>query len=370
MAKKKKILQFCHSYGIPFADVARQYVALFDNSPYEVITVFLTGIKEPKVASLVGGEVIFLENTSKDVRGLKRKQIKQLKEICLLYDFAFALCHRFKPVYIANHIKGLYVIGIHHAFGDYKRLSRRWHAYRHRKTLRLLGVSDAVRDDIQKSLPKFEQSAVCTLYNRINVKEAISGLVPRKEARQILGLAAKDIVFANVGRLHPDKDQSTLLKAFAKIFKQSPYYKLMIVGTGRLEHSLKNQAKALGLQDAVIFTGKVPDVSKYFKAFDCFVLSSDREPFGMVLLEAMVAGVPVISSDCGGAPEVIGETGLLFSQGDVEQLAKHMLSRAKALVNQSLKQTEVMLARVEHKFSDESVRRQFWNLPFLKEMVN
>ena len=266
------------------------------------VTVFLTGEKDQSIARCVGGDVVFLENTSKDVRGMKRKQVKQLKALCEQYSFKFAIAHRFKPLYIASFIQDLPIIGVHHGYDDYARWSRRWHVYRHKSNIRLLGVSNAIRDNIRKSLPRFPVEHIQTLYNRIDVASADSALLSKGEARKILKLPESGFIFGNVGRLHPDKDQSTLLKAYAAVHTALTDSWLVIIGVGRLEAELRAEAQALSISDKVVFLGKVPDAAKYYRAFDSFVLSSDHEPFGMVLLEAMVAGVPVIASSAKGIP--------------------------------------------------------------------
>jgi len=364
-----KVLQFCHSYGAPFADVARQYVALFKDSAYEVVTVFLIGSENQQVAELVGGEVIFFGNTSKDVRGMKRKQIKQLQALCCKYSFVLAIAHRFKPIYITSFIKNLPIIGVHHAYGDYRRWSRRWHAYKHKKRLFLLGVSNAICNDLRKSLPKIDQDQIHTLYNRVNVESLVKKLIPKVKARTLLNIPEQVFVFGNVGRLHPDKDQSALLKAYAKVCVKLPETLLVIVGEGRLKQTLQKEAEQLGIEDKVRFMGKVPEVSQYYQAFDCFVLSSDHEPFGMVLLEAMVAGVPVIASHCGGAPEVIGDTGQLFELRNVEQLADKMAQIYNMPLADKQQLARLMLGRVKNCFSDTSVSQAFWALPFIKSVT-
>lgn len=369
MTGTPKVLQFCHSYGMPFADVARQYAALFDASPYEVVTVFLTGPEDKEVADLVGGKVIFLKNTSKEVRGMKRKQIKQLKAICEQYVFEFAIAHRFKPLYIASFIKNLPVIGVHHAYGDYIRWNRRRHAYKHKNRIRLLGVSDAIRDDMRKSLPEFPVENIQTLYNRVDVDAISAQQLSKKAAREALNLPEQAFIFGNVGRLHPDKDQSTLLKAFAKVHETLIDSLLVIIGEGRLEQALKQEATMHGVKDNVYFLGKVPDAVKYYKAFNCFVLSSDHEPFGMVLLEAMVAGVPAIASDCGGAPEVVGNTGQLFSSRDSSRLVDCMQAAYNVPAENAGMNEMCMRKRVREHFSDKAVHEAFWALPFIKDIT-
>ena len=223
-----------------------------------------------------------------------------------------------------------------------------------------------MRDDIRSCLPKFSEENIVTLYNRIDAQQQKSGLMSRREARQALSIPDDAFVFANVGRIHPDKDQSTLLKAFALIYKDHPQAMLMIIGKGRLEKSLKAEAKALGIEAQTRFTGVVPEAGKYFKAFDSYVLTSDHEPFGMVLLEAMVAGLPIAACNSGGAPEVVGNTGMIFELGDVVGLAKVMES-LQAITTDKRELTAVsMEKRLMSHFSDDAVRDAFWQLPFVK----
>ena len=205
------VLQLCHGYSGPFLDVARQYAVLFRDTPFKVLTVYLTGAASQQVADgSASDEVICLNFSSREIRGLKLSAIARLKEIIADRDFAFVIAHRPKPIYIACLATHLPVIGVHHGFGDYERLHRRWFAHLFRKRLILLGVSNAVRDEIRKHL-HWPSERIETLYNRLDVDSVIAQLVPRNAAREHLGLPQDAVVIANVGRLHPDKDQATLL---------------------------------------------------------------------------------------------------------------------------------------------------------------
>ncbi|MCY4330603.1 MAG: glycosyltransferase [Endozoicomonadaceae bacterium] len=368
--KVVNVLQFCHGYEMPFCDVAKQYASIFCEAAYHVVTVFLTGVKNSVVSAAVGGTVIFLENTSAQVRGLKLRQIMQLKRLHEQYQFIFAIAHRFKPLYIATHIKKLPVIGVHHAYGDYKRLRRRWYIYRHQKELFcLLGVSDAIRDDLRHCLPKIDKQRIQTFYNAVETDSLSTALLSKQAARKKLNLPDEAFVFANVGRLHPDKDQSTLIKAFSKVHLSLPNSVLVIVGTGRLEQQLKQEAIHLNIDKKVYFLGKIPQVARCFNAFDCFVLSSDHEPFGMVLLEAMIAGVPIICSNCGGAPEVVGETGELFDVGNAEHLADKMQKIYHLSCAEIQQLAGLMQARVQGNFSYQAMRKTFWQMPFIQKIT-
>ncbi|MBC3422431.1 glycosyltransferase [Pseudomonas sp. RW3S2] len=365
-----RVLQFCHGYDGPFLDCARQYASLFEGRGYKVTTVFLTGKADPQVAAgCASDEVLFLEFSSKAVRGLKLGAIRALRKIAAERRFSFCIAHRFKPIYVALLGTGLPVIGVHHAFGDYQRKGRRLFANLFRKRLSLLGVSDAVRDDMRRCLAQWPHERIQTLYNRIDVEALQASLVPRDEARRALGLDAQAWIVGNVGRLHPDKDQATLLRGFAEALPGLPANaRLVVLGKGRLEDTLKAQASELGIADRVDFLGQVPDARRYFQAFDVFALSSDHEPFGMVLLEAMVAGVPLLATACGGAREVVEGVGVLFPLGDAGQLAQGLKHMAGLSDDQRRECAQLMLQRLRERFSDAAVRLAFWQLPQVRAL--
>ncbi|MGZ0714128.1 glycosyltransferase [Pseudomonas palleroniana] len=367
----RRVLQFCHGYDGPFLDCARQYASLFAGSGYKVTTVFLTGVADPGVAAACASdEVLFMEYSSKAIRGLKLSAIAQMRKIAASRNFSFCIAHRAKPIYIALLGTGLQVIGVHHAFGDYQRRGRRLFASIFQKRLSLLAVSDAVRDDIRRCLPKWPAARIQTLYNRIDVEALQGQQVSKDEARDALGLSPDEWVVGNVGRLHPDKDQATLLKGFALALAQLPAEsKLAILGSGRLEQGLKSQARELGIADRVLFLGQVPNARLYFRAFDAFALSSDREPFGMVLLEAMAAGVPLLATACGGAREVVEGVGILFPFGDAEHLAQGLVHLAAMDAQQKRQCAEMMLERLHAQFSDQAVHTAFWQLPHVIELT-
>ena len=368
---ERHVLQFCHGYDGPFLDCARQYASLFAGKGYRVTTVFLTGAADPQVAAgCASDEVLFLEFSSKAIRGLKLGAIRELRRIAASRRFSFCIAHRFKPIYIALLATRLPVIGVHHAFGDYQRRTRQLFANLFSKRLSLLGVSDAVRDDMRQCLPKWPAERIQTLYNRIDIDALQASLVPAAQARQALGLDAKAWIVGNVGRLHPDKDQATLLRGFAQALPALPAgARLAVLGTGRLEHALKAQAEALGIAAQVDFLGQVPDARRYFSAFDVFALSSDHEPFGMVLLEAMVAGVPLLATACGGAKEVVEGVGILFPLGDAERLAQGLQHLAELDQAQRQACAERMLERLRERFSDTAVRETFWRIPQVVELT-
>lgn len=130
-------------------------------------------------------------------------------------------------------------------------------------------------------------------------------------------------VIATAGRLVPVKDHRTLLEAFALLRKRRPA-RLAIFGDGPLESQLRTYASELNVANDVLFAGYVGDLAAGYAAADVFVLSSTSEGFGNVLVEAMAAGVPVVSTDAPHGPREIldsGRFGALVPVGDAQALA-------------------------------------------------
>ena len=116
-------------------------------------------------------------------------------------------------------------------------------------------------------------------------------------------------LFVTAGRLVPQKDHETLLRALALHRSRKPS-RLLVLGSGELEQSLRVLAQHLGIADAVDFLGFKANPLPYFRLSDVFVLSSRSEGFGNVLVEAMACGTPVIATDCRHGPSEILQDGL------------------------------------------------------------
>ena len=129
-----------------------------------------------------------------------------------------------------------------------------------------------------------------------------------------------------VGRLSPEKGQTGLLRAFARLRARHPDAVLRLVGDGSDRDALERLASELGIDDAVTFAGRLPEqetLDEIARA-DMLVLPSFMEGLPIVLMEAMALGVPVISSRVAGIPELVsdGKTGLLFAPSDWDELAQ------------------------------------------------
>jgi glycosyltransferase involved in cell wall biosynthesis len=123
--------------------------------------------------------------------------------------------------------------------------------------------------------------------------------------------------------LDPRKGIRILLDAMPHLLPEYPEALLLVGGAGEEKESLDRQARALGITDRVVFVGPVHEPRDFYRRLDLFVLPSLDEGFGLVLLEAMATGVPVIGTRVGGVPEILthGVNGWLVEPGDSVVLA-------------------------------------------------
>lgn len=148
--------------------------------------------------------------------------------------------------------------------------------------------------------------------------------------RKKIGLDSNRLVIGTVANLFPRKGLEFLIEAFSQVHKVCSTSALIIVGKGDIqyEHALKECVTSLSLTESVFFLGFEPKPETCIVDFDVFVLSSILEGFGIVLLEAMALGKPVVATRVGGIPEIVNheQTGLLVPPGDTVELGRALLS--------------------------------------------
>ncbi|MDZ8259341.1 glycosyltransferase family 4 protein [Nostoc sp. ChiQUE01b] len=149
-----------------------------------------------------------------------------------------------------------------------------------------------------------------------------------EEARRKLGLPLHGPLIGIVGRLQRWKGMHVLVQAMPKILQKYPDAHCVVVGGKHdlepdYEDFLKAEITAFGLKDQVIMAGLQRNIPEWVQAMDVFVHASDKEPFGIVIIEAMALGKPVIAGSAGGPTEIItdGMNGLLTPYGDADKLA-------------------------------------------------
>ena len=146
----------------------------------------------------------------------------------------------------------------------------------------------------------------------------------RKKLRDELGLKQNDVVGLFIGKLWPHKDVLLLIDAIKEVTKKHDM-KFIIIGDGPDYNEMVKKIKHLQIEEHIIVKKIVNSTVPYYSAADIFVMPSIKEQFGLVYLEAMACGLPVIAVNGHVVPEILGDAGLLFQQGNSEDLANKII---------------------------------------------
>ena len=194
----------------------------------------------------------------------------------------------------------------------------------------MIAVSDAVRKGVLAS-NVMDEDLVVTVHNGIECRPPASRSASRQgRLRRSAGVAAESPVVGFVGRLCPTKGLEVLLRAASRLLPRWPELRVFILGddprSGNYLRQLEGLVAAMGLTRAVHFFGYVEDARNAAADFDVQVVCSHAEPFGLVTLEAMTQGCPVVVTSTGGSPEIVtdGVEGFLVDPGDAAALARKL----------------------------------------------
>lgn len=184
----------------------------------------------------------------------------------------------------------------------------------------IVGVSEGLAEDLREQLPA-ARDRISTIYNPVVTPDFASRASGDPIHRWLR--APGPPVLLSIGRLTRQKDYPTLLRAFASLHRDRKL-RLIVYGEGPDQSALEALAAELGVGDSVDFAGFVPDPLPELSHAAAFVMSSEWEGFGNVLVEALACGCPIVSTDCPSGPAEIldrGEFGRLVPVGDAEALA-------------------------------------------------
>lgn len=173
---------------------------------------------------------------------------------------------------------------------------------------------------------KLDASKIKLMPLAMDLSRFVNCKTTAEEAKAYFGFNKEEKVIGVIGRFDPKKCQDIVIKAMSQLNTKN--IKLLIVGEGThnegdtYETELHQLVADYGLENTVIFKPFMKDVEVFFKAIDAFVIPSLSETFGMVTIEAMASGVPIIGTNSGGTPEILdhGKLGELFNPNDVHLL--------------------------------------------------
>jgi glycosyltransferase involved in cell wall biosynthesis len=162
---------------------------------------------------------------------------------------------------------------------------------------------------------------------------AIESVSPEdaRALRTEIGAAPDDLVVGSVGRLVEQKDYPTQLRAFATAVRRAPRLRMVLAGDGPLEANIRTMIQEFGVQDRVTLIGHCSRVPVLLRALDVFVMASKFEPYGVALLEAKAAGLPIVATRVNEIPEIIedGRSGLLAAPGEPDEMANLLIRLAE-----------------------------------------
>lgn len=219
-------------------------------------------------------------------------------------------------------------------------------------------VSNALKKETYERIETVKP--IETIYNFVD--EDVFHPMNGTELKAKFGIKEDERVLIHVSNFRKIKNIPHVIDAFLKVREVMPA-KLLLVGDGPEKHRVMEQVKSSSYPDDVLFLGKQENVAELFSISDLKLLLSEKESFGLVLLEAMACGVPGIGTNIGGIPEVIehGENGFIVELGDIDAVASYAIE----LLSDEEKLSQFRISAIEAvqtKFRSEAIIEQYEKL--------
>jgi len=366
MSKSKiTVCQLLHGLKVGGAEVLAARLARQLHGAYRFIFVCLD-----ELGTL--GEALRDEGFSVEVLGRKPgidwRCARNLAAVLRRERVDLVHAHQYTPFFYGAVSRGLYprlpLLMTEHGrtFPDYPRPKRMLaNRFLLSRRDRVVGVGRSVRQALinNEGLPP---ARVDVVYNGIDLS-AFATSHDRVALRRELDLEPDDLAILQVARLDPLKDHATAIRTIERLMSHHPRVVLILAGEGPEEGAIREAAAARGVTERIRFLGLRHDVPRLLSAADVFLLTSVSEGIPLVLIEAMAAGLPVVSTDVGGVGEVVeeGRTGLLAPSGDDQTLAERIAVLASDPALRAVLGQRGCL-RAEEKFSEQQMHRAYANL--------
>jgi len=216
-------------------------------------------------------------------------------------------------------------------------------------------VSDALKVETYERIETIKP--IETIYNFVD--EEVFHPMDGSKLKQQFGIREDERVLIHISNFRKIKNIPDIIDAFMKVREAMPA-KLLLVGDGPEKHRVMDKLRDMPYKSDVLFLGKQENIAELFSISDLKLLLSEKESFGLVLLEAMACGVPGIGTNIGGIPEVIehGTNGYLVELGDVDAVARYAIE----LLSDEAKLAEFRmnaLDTVQTKFKSEKIIEQY-----------
>ncbi|MCB0988501.1 MAG: glycosyltransferase [Microthrixaceae bacterium] len=196
-----------------------------------------------------------------------------------------------------------------------------------RMTFRLDDAHLAVSEAVRSSLPASYRPSVEVLIAGVDI-DSVRSQADRTGARAELGVTDGEVLVGTVANLRPHKGYPDLLRAARQVLETAPSVRFVAVGHGPSVDEITDLHRDLGLADRFTFLGHRRDAIRLMSGFDIFCLASHHEGLPVALMEALVLGIPVVTTRAGGIPELIddGSQGRLVDIADVSALTNALLA--------------------------------------------
>nr|WP_315278581.1 glycosyltransferase [uncultured Acinetobacter sp.] len=317
-----------------------------------------------KIAYLKGSVVVEPNSEAIELVYLGLESIKHAK---LAYNNYKNLLDRFEPDVVHAHMVHANIFArISRKFRPIAKLICTAHSNNEGGKARMLAyrlthrLSEITTNVSQSASASFERlgavprGGITTVYNGIDLDKFKYDTNTREILIDEFKLDHDSLLLLAVGRLHPAKDYSNLLKAFAQIKQNTNQnIQLLIAGDGEERAYIQQLIGSLALQKNVNLLGRRNDIPQLMSAADLFVLSSSFEGFGLVVAEAMACNTFVVATDCGGTAEIMGDTGILVPPQNSEALAEALKKAVKKTPLEIQENNLKARQRVEELFSLE-----------------
>ena len=331
------LLQICPHDSAPFGDLLQVYQQAAQAANLQCRTIVLSS---PSGQPLPNCEYLGLSNLS------QTGKLKRLLRNWVRADWDLVLCHRYRA-YLGAVKAGVdkqRCVTLAHEFGFFNKWRRRLNRQLFASEVHFAGVSRPVSEELAHIT-----GHSMILPNALDAESVRKQALSRDNALRGLGLAAGGFTIGVVGRLHYKKRPELAYQAYLSFKQRNPRARLVFVGEGELSTQLKQ------FNDPdVFFTGQVEDARRYFKAFDALLYPAVADSFGMVPLEAMNLGVPVVCLKKHGPAYVLGPLGY-YAQED--SAAGYATALQQVLGADTHELAKLGAERVEQHFSISAVTR-------------
>ena len=319
-----KVLHIINNLNIGGAEkLLVETLPLYESFGVQVDVFLLTKVDSPFVSAIE-------ENFNGNIyySGLKSVynpcQILKIRDFIQHGDYDVVHAHLFPTLYCVSLVKTFFGIKIPIIFTEHSTHNKRLDKFIfraidrciYRKYQKILAITPQVKQVLVQKL-NINPEKVEVVYNGVEV-DKYKQASPYAEGTFFEKGAT---ILMQVSRFHAAKDQKTVIRALTLLPQK---YKLLLVGDGETKIECENLVQELSLQERVHFLGSRVDIPELLKTADIVIQSSHWEGFGLVAVEAMAAGKPIIASDVVGLRDIVSGYGLLFQKGNEDQLAKEI----------------------------------------------